>query len=256
MRLLTENVVPIKRWVLVAILTMVSAVCAVINVIVAVRSADFWPAKITVFPFGTRRSAARTGSRVINLQIFQLICHASSVSAGASWPSSSLPPVYKPRRHRRSCLKSSAFSLRQPLIGKALAAGSANHEVIVHRLIPFVRLGSANYDLFISALWARHQISFVIAFSYASHIANLSLQLDNSLVPMTDSFLQLPNPFFMNSRFNIRAFTAILIHLPPFRSGWERGFKPGNKKTRPALFGFKLNVEMTRAVFYDVKAIG
>jgi hypothetical protein len=191
---------------------MVSAVCAVINVIVAVRSADFWPAKITVFPFGTRRSAARTGSRVINLQIFQLICHASSVSAGASWPSLTA----RANRTFDPIWPKAGFQIgpRRFFIGKHFEQlKGTDCEVIVHRLIPFVRLGSANYDLFISALWARHQISFVIAFSYASHIANLSLQLDNSLVPMTDSFLQLPNPFFMNSRFNIRAFTYECLHI-------------------------------------------
>jgi hypothetical protein len=101
MRLITENIVPIERRFLVATPAMVSPIVSVINVIMTFLGAE-------------RRF---------------IVCHVSSVSAGAFWPSWVWLPVYGQEPRQRFCLRFSAFSLRQPLIGKALAGRGANHSI-------------------------------------------------------------------------------------------------------------------------------
>jgi hypothetical protein len=59
----------------------------IVNIVMAVITADFRSTKIAIFPFRTRRTTASTISHVCDLHILHVTCHASSVSAGASWPS-------------------------------------------------------------------------------------------------------------------------------------------------------------------------
>jgi hypothetical protein len=82
-----ENIVPLGRWFLIADPAIVSAIGLIVNIVMAVITADFRSTKIAIFPFRTRRTTASTISHVCDLHILHVTCHASSVSAGASWPS-------------------------------------------------------------------------------------------------------------------------------------------------------------------------